>query len=77
MKDKPISIRLPNKTIEEIDNICDGIGCSRNDWIKDTLRDGVRMGNSQDQEIKEPPKITARVISDEEAKQVKTVRIRL
>ena len=50
MKDKPTSIRLPNKTIEDIDNICDGIGCSRNEWIKDTLRDGVRRENSQDQE---------------------------
>ena len=53
MKDKPTSIRLPNKTIEDIDNICDGIGCSRNEWIKDTLRDGVRRENSQDQGIKD------------------------
>ena len=50
MKDKPTSIRLPNKTIEDIDNICDGIGCSRNEWIKDTLREGIRTENSQDQE---------------------------
>ena len=69
MKDKPTSIRLPNKTIEDIDNICDGIGCSRNEWIKDTLREGIRTENSQGQEAnaettaeEEAPKPVARGI---------------
>ena len=66
MKDKPTSIRLPNKTIEDIDNICDGIGCSRNEWIKDTLREGIRTENSQDQEPKpvEPEKIKVTVLPE-------------
>ena len=39
---------------EEIDNICNEVGCSRNDWIKDTLQDKLREENnenSQDQEV--------------------------
>jgi len=39
---------------EEIDSICDEVGCSRNDWIKDTLQDKLREEtneNSQDQEV--------------------------
>jgi len=50
MKTKTASVRLPKEMYEEIDNICDGVGCSRNDWIKDTLQDKLREENSQDQE---------------------------
>ena len=53
-KTKTASVRLPKEMYEEIDNICDGIGCSRNDWIKDTLQDKLREENnenSQDQEV--------------------------
>jgi len=82
LKDKPTSIRL-GKLIEDIDNICDGIGCSRNEWIKDTLRDGVRRENSQDQDQKPEeiePKVTITEITEPEPKieeipEVKEVRI--
>jgi len=50
MKTKTASVRLPKEMFEEIDNICNGVGCSRNDWIKDTLQDKLREENSQDQE---------------------------
>jgi len=50
MKTKTASVRLPKEMFEEIDNICDDVGCSRNDWIKDTLQDKLREENSQDQE---------------------------
>ena len=50
MKTKTASVRLPKEMYEEIDNICDSVGCSRNDWIKDTLQDKLREENSQDQE---------------------------
>jgi len=58
MKSKTASVRLPTEMFEEIDEVCDGIGCSRNDWIKDTLQEKLREENSQDQDIKseEPPK---------------------
>ena len=75
MKTKTASVRLPKEMYEEIDNICDGIGCSRNDWIKDTLQDKLREEsneNNQDQEqnIPEPelittPKPTLEPISEE------------
>jgi len=54
MKSKTASVRLPKEMYEEIDELCDGIGCSRNDWIKDTLKDRLREEsgeNSQDQEV--------------------------
>ena len=53
-KTKTASVRLPKEMYEEIDSICDEVGCSRNDWIKDTLQDKLREGdneNSQDQEV--------------------------
>ncbi len=42
LKTKSTSVRLPKEMFEEIDNFCDDIGCSRNDWIKDTLKDKLR-----------------------------------
>ena len=53
MKTKTASVRLPKELYEEIDNVCDDIGCSRNDWIKDALKDKLREQfneNSLDQE---------------------------
>ena len=60
MKTKTASVRLPKEMYEEIDNICDDIGCSRNDWIKDKLREGIRKEsneNSQDQEEPKKPQL--------------------
>jgi len=52
---------------EEIDSICDGVGCSRNDWIKDTLNDKLREENNQVQDQKPEelePKVTITEISE-------------
>ena len=54
---------------EEIDEICDGIGCSRNDWIKDALKDKLReeindLTNKNEEQ--KPQKITITPISDDE-----------
>ena len=59
MKSKTASVRLPKEMYEEIDELCDDVGCSRNDWIKDTLQDGLRKENSEteDTQPKEEPKI--------------------
>ena len=54
MKSKTASVRLPKEMYEEIDSICDDIGCTRNDWIKDTLKEKLREEpneNTQDQEV--------------------------
>ena len=37
MKTKTASVRLPKEMYEEIDNICDDVGCSRNDWINSEI----------------------------------------
>ena len=53
MKSKTASVRLPKEMYDDIDSICDDIGCTRNDWIKDTLKEKLRGGsdeNNQDQE---------------------------
>jgi Arc/MetJ-type ribon-helix-helix transcriptional regulator len=72
MKSKTASVRLPKEMYEEIDELCDGIGCSRNDWIKDTLKDRLREEldeNSQDQEVikdtKPEPQEPHRIVIDE------------
>ena len=53
MKTKTASVRLPKEMYEEIDNFCDDVGCTRNDWIKDTLKDKLRTQdeNTQQSEI--------------------------
>ena len=77
MKSKTASVRLPKEMYEEIDNICNGIGCSRNDWIKDTLQDKLREENNennQDQEVIEdtkPQEITVRSLDEEPKKEPK------
>jgi len=70
-KTKTASVRLPKEMYEEIDSICDENGCSRNDWIKDTLKEKLREENnenSQDQEviedIKSEPKPTIEPIPE-------------
>ncbi len=55
MKTKTASVRLPKEMFEEIDNFCNDIGCTRNNWIKDTLKDKLRTQldeSTQDPEIK-------------------------
>jgi len=75
MKTKTSSVRLPKEMFEEIDNFCDDVGCTRNDWIKDTLKDKLRIQlneNPQDLQIKvedvERPKPTVTIIDDEKSR---------
>lgn len=51
-------MRLPKEMYEEIDNFCDDVGCTRNDWIKDTLKEKLRTQldeNTQDIESENEP----------------------
>jgi len=71
-KTKTASVRLPKEMYEKIDSVCDEVGCSRNDWIKDTLQDKLREEtneNSQAQEviedIKPEPKIIIEDVKEE------------
>ena len=53
MKTKTSSVRLPITIYDKIDNVCDGIGCSRNDWIKDAVETKLLEDpeNTPDQEV--------------------------
>jgi len=66
LKTKTASVRLPEKMFEEIDNFCDDIGCSRNDWIKDTLKDKLRTHldeSTQDIEPENKPSVEGIITS--------------
>jgi len=69
-KSKTSSLRLSTKTYDEIDSICDDVGCTRNDWLKDAVREKLRAENVQDQEIIEDiapePKPTIEIIETKE-----------
>ena len=70
MKSKTSSLRLLKETYEEIDSICDDIGCTRNDWIKEAVDEKLEGKKSQDQEVIEDttpePKPTIEIIETKE-----------
>ena len=52
---------------EEIDGVCDQIGCSRNEWIKDALKEKLSEESSQEEAIpQEDLKILVEDIPDNE-----------
>ena len=69
-KSKTSSLRLPTKMYDEIDNICDEVGCTRNDWLKDAAKEKLRAENTQDQEVIEDtapePKPTIEIVEPKE-----------
>ena len=69
-KSKTSSLRLPTKMYDEIDNICDEVGCTRNDWLKDAAKEKLRAENPQDQEVIEDtapePQPTIEIIETKE-----------
>ena len=69
-KSKTSSLRLPTKTYDEIDSICDDVGCTRNDWLKDAVQDKLRIEKSEDQEViedtKSEPKPTIEITETKE-----------
>jgi len=46
MTTKPTSVRLDNKLLEELDQRCRKVGCSRNDFIKNSVE--LVMNNGSD-----------------------------
>jgi len=58
-KTKPTSVRLDNKLLKELDQRCEKVGCSRNDFIKNSV-DFIISGQSEfnfgDEEDFEEPK---------------------
>jgi len=66
-------VRLPKEMFEEIDNFCDDIGCTRNDWIKDTLKDKLR--NQLDENTQEPEIKVEDIEEDEPVKEAIIKRV--
>jgi len=64
---------------DEIDSICDDVGCTRNDWLKDAAQEKLRAEKAQDQEViedtkpQEVPKPKIELV-DEEPKSTITIK---
>ena len=58
MKTKTSSVRLPKEMYEKIDTVCDDVGCSRNDWIKDAVETKLFEESSENIQDQEDIKVT-------------------
>jgi hypothetical protein len=61
-KVKPTSVRLDNDLLDELDQRCGKLGCSRNDFIKNSVDFIINQSSNfdfgdDDEEFKEEPKI--------------------
>jgi len=71
MTTKTTSIRLDREILNQIDDRCSDLGCSRNDFIK-TAIDNLLELEDIDETKKEPQKITLSEIPEEEKSKVIT-----
>jgi len=61
-KTTPTSVRLDDNLLEEVDQRCDKLGCTRNDFIKNSVEftiynsSNFDFGNEDDEEGTEEPK---------------------
>jgi len=55
MVTKNTTVRFDKEMIEEIDQNCQDVGCTRNDWMKDAVSEKLQREKTQDQEVR--PKI--------------------
>jgi len=67
MTTKTTSIRLDREILNQIDDRCSDLACSRNDFIK-TAIDNLLEVEDIDETKKEPKKIIVRTIPEEEQK---------
>ena len=47
-KTKPTSVRLDDELLEELDKRCDKVGCSRNDFIKNSVEFAITQTSDFD-----------------------------
>ncbi len=69
MTTKTTSIRLDSEILNQIDDRCSDLGCSRNDFIK-TAIDNLLEVEDIDETKKEPQKITISEIPEEKKSKV-------
>ena len=61
-KTKPTSVRFDSDLLEELDQRCGKVGCSRNDFIKNSVEFAIYQSSNfdfgdEEEESKEEPKI--------------------
>jgi len=69
-KTKPTSVRFDNDLLEELDQRCEKIGCSRNDFIKNSVEFAITQqsdfdfGDEEEESENEPKIIVEEVPKD-------------
>jgi len=68
-KVKPTSIRFDQETLSEIDQRCEDLRCSRNDFIKNAVDNQLELDATEDADL-EPTKPEPKIVSGEVKKNV-------
>lgn len=86
MVTKNTTVRFDKEMIEEIDQNCQDVGCTRNDWMKDAVSEKLQREKTQDQEviediksetkptIEEKPKSTSLTLIDDDGKETELTK---
>lgn len=77
-KTKPTSIRFDSDLLEELDQRCEKVGCSRNDFIKNSVEFIINDSSDFDfggdeEESEEEPQVKVTLIEKEESKPTPTM----
>ena len=70
-KTKPTSVRFDNDLLEELDQRCEKIGCSRNDFIKNSVEFDITQQSDfdfgeEEEESEEEPQVKVSLVEKEE-----------
>ena len=69
-KTKPTSVRFDNDLLEELDQRCEKVGCSRNDFIKNSVEFAIYQSSDFDfgdeEESEEEPQVKVTLVEKEE-----------
>jgi len=77
-KIKPTSIRLDKDLLEELDQRCSAVGCSRNDFIKNSVdfiinnSSDFDFGGDEEENLEEEPLVKVTLVEKEKHKPVMT-----
>lgn len=83
-KTKPTSVRLSNELLKELDQRCEKVGCSRNDFIKNsvefviTQQSDFDFGDKEESEEEpEKPQVKVTLVEKEEPKSLPVMHGRI
>jgi len=77
-KTKPTSVRFDSDLLEELDQRCKKVGCSRNDFIKNSVEFIINDSSDfdfggDDDESEEEPKVKVTLIEKNESKPIPVI----